>query len=597
MVDVVKRIGLVERVNTLREGYAYRDRAANIVQAVRDGDFDRIDPDAFNEDWQRPIVANLIDTYAKHAGAALSPLPMVRCRPTARKGSQRAQARADLRTKIVQHYIECSKVQRQMQFAADQFYTYGLVVSQVKPDLEEKVPEIILRDSLGFYPVWNYKGETVEAAHVFTKRYVDLVAQYPELEHELRRGKGFRQGSETVEVYHHDDGKTISLFVADTGLVLHEFPNPVGKCLFTAAAYPNPNPGKIRGVFDDLVFVQLARNQMQMMMLEATEQAVDAPVVAPLDVSDVPVGPGAIVRTNNPAGVGRLSMNVPSEAFAAVDHFKTEMQSGAITPEALGGSIDASVVTGKGVQELMAGYSQQIANAQLTLAHWFEETISKALRLDEKLWPDDEKEYDALADGASYTLRYTPSKDIGGDFKVDVSYGTSTGLDPNRHLVWVLQQMGAGLLAKDTAIREMPGHVNPGEELSKVQVEQGRDAIMAAVAGLAQSIPGIIAQGGDASMVMQQVAAFVDGLEKGIPLEELAKKVWAPPEPEPEQQDPMAALMGGMGGPEAAMGGGGGAMPSIGQNPDSDLQMMFSGLSASGDPNLSATVSRRAPAF
>lgn len=112
---------LLARVNQLRGKYAARDAVAQQVRWVKNGDFDKVAPGIFNESYPRSITANLIDVYSKHAAAALSPLPSIRCRAASMGASDRAKKRADKRTQIVNHYFEYSRVQEQMQSGADNF--------------------------------------------------------------------------------------------------------------------------------------------------------------------------------------------------------------------------------------------------------------------------------------------------------------------------------------------------------------------------------------------------------------------------------------------------------------------------------------------
>jgi hypothetical protein len=161
--------------------------------------------------------------------------------------------------------------------------------------------------------------------------------------------------------------------------------------------------------------------------------------------------------------------------------------------------------------------------------------------------------------------------------------------------VWLLQLVSAGLYSRDTALRELPYQINPQDEFSKIMVEQGRDALMQAVSGLAQGIGAMAQNGMDPAATVAQIAEFVDQLEKGKPIEEIAKKVFAPPEPAPEEavapEDPLAALAGGGAPPggdplAALMGGGGGS-----EKPD--LATMFAGMTQGGEPNLSGTIMRQ----
>jgi len=598
---------ITQRVTALSQHYNLRDTVANQVLHVRRGDWDKVDPDAFSEQYPRPIVANIIDVQARHATAALSPMPMVRCRASVGSASQRSKDRADKRTKIVNHYLDASRLEDQMQKGADQFYTFGMIVAEVMPNFETMMPEVRVRDAQYTYPVWDSMMRTVEVAQRFTKRIVDLEAQYPEAAHLLRRHRLDTQKVD-VEVYRHDDGKRITLLVPSIGegLVLHEMVNPIGRCL-TVCMPKHTIDGYVRGAFDDLIWAQLARNEVQMLTLEGIRDAIEAPFVLPTDVANVAIGPKAVIRTNNPQGARRLPMEVTPQADAAINMFESELNKGAISPPALGGSIDASVVTGKGVQELMGGYSQQIAMDQQTLAGFFRQVVEVCIRMDMALWPDETKTCEGVKNGSEYEFTYKPSRDLEGKTEVDVNYGTSTGMDPNRHVVYLLQLLSAGLYSKDTVLRNLPGGLDATQELSKVAVEQARDALLMAVQGMAQSVASLAANGAPPeaiAAVVAQVAEFTDELEKGGQIEEIAKKIFAPPEPEPQaaaQQAPEEVLAAG-GSPEealmAAMGGGapagGGAAAAAPVGPEGMLQTFFGNLQG-GEPNLRVTGQSRQP--
>ena len=65
-----------------------------------------------------------------------------------------------------------------------------------------------------------------------------------------------------------------------------------------------------------------------------------------------------------------------------------------------------------------------------------QDAIAMAFELDEKLWGDQKKNIHGVENGQPYTLTYVPSREIRGDYTVDVEYGLMAGLDPNRALVW-----------------------------------------------------------------------------------------------------------------------------------------------------------------
>ena len=593
-------------VDLLKRRGARRDKHAAEVYAVRHGDFDQVAPELFSDEWPRPIVANMIDVMAKHAAAALSPLPIFTCL-SGQASTDKARKFASKRTKIVNGYLRRSRVEAQMQMGADQFYTYGLIVTAVEPEqMGEPFPSIIIEDSVGYYPVWDRLGNTVKIARVFRADIFELMAAYPQMASKIRATQPAGSSNQKVEVVKYIDKNRILVYVngASEMCKLVDYPNPVGRCTYVATRKPGLD-AEIRGTFDDLIWVQLARHALQVYTLSATAQAVEAPIVVPSDVLDLPTGPGAIIRTNNPQGVGRVKLEVPQAAWAGAESLKQELQYGAITPEALGGSIDASVVTGKGVQQLMAGYSQQIANSQQTLVTHFERVIELALEMDEKLWGGVTKKIRGKISNAPYEIDYDASVDIAGDYTVEVQYGGVAGLDPNRGLVYMLQARGDDLVSRDYVRRHLPSDINPDDEESKILVEHTRDAITQGLSALLQTAIPAAAQGGaDPSAAIQQALTVLKMLQKGEPIETAMAAAYPPPPP-PDQEgagdqmagpeemgagEPGGGMQPGMAGQQQP-----GALPTRGAGARPDLQTMFASMGASGKPNLTAGVQRRIP--
>jgi len=598
---------ITRRVDALKRRNALRDARAAQVREVRHGNFDAVAPDLFSDEWPRPVVANRIDVMARHASAALSPMPNFSCQSIT-STSDRAREFADRRTKIANHYLKHSRVQDQMQSGADQYYTYGLIVTSVEPpapDDPEKFPLILIEDSIGVYPAWDRRGRTIEVAHVFKRSVMELCAEYPEWERRLqvKYSDSFHRLPEDkeVEVVKYVSATRVVVYMPDMGdEPLLDSPNPLGRCTYVCTQKPGLD-AEIRGAFDDLIWVQLALHAMQTYTLAAAAEAVQAPLAVPNDVHDVPTGPGAVIHSANPEQIRRVSLDVPQGAFAASAYLAEELNQGAITPEALGGSIDASVVTGKGVQQLMAGYSQQIANAQQSLVGHWEQVVSLCFEMDQKFWPDEDKRIRGRSNETPYDFKYRPSRDIDNDFTVDVQYGGIAGLDPNRGLIFLLQGLGADLFSKDYVRRNLPSGMDPKDEENKIIVEKLRASLMESLSAWVQSLPAMAAQGQDPSAVVTGVLQVLDDVQKGKSLESSMRKVFPEPEPEPAaQMDPaMAAAAGGTPegfGPDGLPTGLTPGVASRGPGGRPDMAMLFAGMTSGGNPNLQAGVSRMLPA-
>ena len=590
------------RVDALRAKYRASDQRQAEVLMMRRGNFEAIAPDLFSDDFARPIVANMIDTAARDAAAMLAPLPAFNC--SAGSGlNEAAKKFADKRTKIARNYIDHSDLQLQMaDKGADSFGSYAMTVMSVEPDFKANMPRIRIESAIGAYPVWDSFGRTEEFARVWYRDWFSICADYPEAQALTKQHPaGIPNGM--VEVVKYNNADRCVLYLPQMGnAVLEDMPSLTGECYYHVAKRPNTEED-LKGAYDDVVWVQLARHRIQMLLMEGVEKSVRAPIILPTDADDLAFGPDAVIRTQQgAAGVGRARLDMPPQAFSAVEQLKSEQQVGSMSPEARSGSFNASVITGRGVQELEAGYSSQIAIAQTVLKSGFREIIRKCFDMDEKLWPNTEKEIRGNDSGVPYAIKYRPGKDIDGDHTVDISYGFAAGLDPNRALVFLLQADGAGLVSKDYVRRALPVDLNAAEEEKKIVIEQSRQGVVLALSALAQSIPQLVAAGQDPTSIITQQATFIDLLSKGKDVEVAALQAFAPPKPPPGASSASSAP-----GADSAPGGASGfndsglpgqlklGQATEGPNGRPDLSMMFAGLTSSGNPNLQAGISRQGP--
>ena len=597
---------IAAKVDDLKRHYATRDAETSKLRALRAGDWEALAPGAFTEDYPAPMVANRIDVMARDVAASLAPLPSVSC-AAAGGASDAGKKRAEKRTKIANHYIGTSNLDAHQTDAADSYHYYGMLVYFVEPDLAEKRPVIRVRHGGSVYAVWDSFGDTALAAEEWETTKFALIDQYPHL-----RGVVENSPQDRVKVIRYSDRKRTVIYLPDLGnQVLVEYPSPIpGKCQYVCIPRPSGTGATFnsvpRGAYVDLIYPQLALHEFRQLALESAYKATQAPVVVPQDVTSVPYGPDAVIPTQNPAGVGRLQMNIPPAAFQATQSLEQDMAIGGMSPESRTGNIQASVITGKGIEAASAGYSSQIANAQTMIAFGLRLAIQRCFAMDEHLWPNTPREVKGIENGIPFVDKYTPSKDIKGDHSVEITYGFMLGMAPNNALVFLLQASAAGLVSKDFAARQLPVGVNPTEEARKIQLEQLQNATLQSVAALAQAIPQFVMNNQDPMPIIRALAEIQKRITKGDSIEEIIVDVFAPePPPEPQQQpdpaaaqDPMAMLAA------AAQGGGGGggglaemtgAQPSKGPGDRPDLAQFFSGLNQSGDAVLTGGVSRMDP--
>ena len=247
-------------------------------------------------------------------------------------------------------------------------------------------------------------------------------------------------------------------------------------------------------------------------------------------------------------------------------------------------------------------------------AEAYTDLVALCFEVEERCWPAFRKTVRGNDNGTPYEVTYSPEKDIKNDYSVDVQYGLMAGLDPNRALVFGLQARGDRLISQDWLRRSLPFSLNATEEEQKLDIEDMRQALRQAVAGYAQAIPVLAQNGQDPGEILTRLAVIIEGRQKGKPIEEVIAEAFAPVEPPPGMVDPMVddaspvpgdpmqdPMSGG--GPESlegidAMGRVRGVAPGQAGLPPGgrpDLNFLLAGLSARGEPNLSASVSRRVP--
>ena len=568
------------RVENLRERAAERDARQQDVLAVRKGQIASVYPDFFPEGVDANVVANFIDIVARDLSEVMAPLPSVNC-SAANQANDRARKFADTRTRIATNYFAHSDLQVQMYTGADLYITFGFVPFIIELDEEAGLPRIRIENPVGAYPEFDRYGRCI----AFAKRYYmatgELASQFPEYANILLGREMYKSdmNSQLEVVRYYDDQQSILYVPERNNLVLSQAKNPIGKMMVVVARRPSVD-GEMRGQFDDVLGIQLLRNRFALLAMEAAEKSVQSPIVLPADVNELEMGGDAVIRTANPAGVRRVDLNIPPGAFTEQALLQQELRTGTRYPEGRTGNIDASIITGQGVQALMGGFDTQVKSAQAIFASTLRDVISVCFEVDEKFF-DYEKTIRGVDAGSPYQITYKPSKDIKKDYSADVRYGMLAGLNPAQGLIFMLQALGGGLISTDLAMRELPFGINVTQEQEKIEIENMRKSLVQSLQAYTQAIPQMAVSGADPSMVIKKVADVIKARQKGVAIEDAVEEVFAseelPPAGAPQVEQPSPA--------PAALAGGAPQPPS--------LQTLLSSLSAGGTASASARTAIR----
>jgi len=593
-IDVIS-----DKLRKLRAHYFTRDSRYDDLLAIRQGKIDQVFPGMFSEDYPKPMIANFIDVAARDVAEVIAPLPAFNCMTT-NTTSDLSRKRADKRTMIAAGYRDTANLQTMMYTGADRYLTFGWLPFLIEADYENKRPMIRIDSPIGAYPEFDRFNRLVSYSKRYVKTVRELINDFPEHENVIRGQFENRNSERILEMYRYQDKEQLVLFLPErNNFVLSRVMNELGEIPVAIALRPGVDSDEHqRGQFDDIMWVQVARSRFASLALEAAQKAVQAPFALPSDVNVLEIGPDATIRSANPQQIRRVDLNVPPGIFQENEILDQEMRTGSRYPEGRLGQQSGSIVTGRGVEALMGGFDTQVKTAQGVFAETFKEVIRLCFKMDEKLFGDVTKEVRGINAGAPYQITYKPADDIRGDYSCDVTYGMMAGLDPNRALVFGLQARGDKLISRDFLRRQMPWELNVTQEEERVEVEELRDSLMAAVASYANALPQIAMQGGDPSKVINAIAQVIQGRQKGDPIEEIVMQAFAPaPAPQaPQQPAGMPGAEQGQPTPGAQPG-----QPPMAQGAPQGqggnaLQSLLAGLSSSGNPQLAASVSRRSPA-
>jgi len=529
---------IAKRVDNLKRLHSERDSRMAQIQAVRKGQIASIFPDLFPEGLPYSMVANFIDVAARDLAEVLAPLPSFNC-GAVKVTDAKARKFADKRSMIANNYVSHSRLQSQMYWGADWYFSYGFLPIHVEPDFDGEIPFIRVEDPMGSYPEFDRFGRCVAYAKRYKKTSNELAHEFPEFATNILGRFGENTGNDIELIKYMDKDQTVLFLPNNNNLILSTVKNPLGKMTVRIARRPGIDD-EPRGQFDDVIYVQMARARFANLAMEAAEKSIQAPLVVPSDV-----------LTTQPQGVGRVRLDVPAAAFQEQSALQSELRLGARYPEGRTGNIDASIITGQGVQALLGAFDSQIKAGQTILAEVFEDVLQLAFEMDEVLF-DKEKSVRGTAQGTPYELKYMPSKDINGDTSIEVRYGLMAGLDPSRALIFSLQALGADLVSKDFIRRELPWNVNTTMEETRITVEKMQDNLTQAITATAQAIPAMAAQGQDPSPLIKNIADVIDRITRGENIQDAALAVFTPPQQPEQPAQPEMAPPGAQGPVEQA---------------------------------------------
>lgn len=590
---------ICRRVDAMRNEPAAvrRVSAQDKVRLVRRGDIDMLFPDLFADDMPKSVVANLVDVAARNVAEKMAAMPALAC-VAGNMTSVIDESRATKKNKIGSFYWLESNLAEQMFMAADGHNSYSFAPFIVEADFKKACPRIRIEAPFGAYYRRDRFGRTVEYAKVTYTTLGELAARYPDYRAQILVADNgqIRDANSVVEkICYYDDRRKTVFVPSCRNLILANVPNLLSRCPVVIAERWDLEETK-RGAYDDVVYVQLARAVMALFQLKGAQQAVEAPIAVPDDVNEVNIGPDAILRTQSPQLIRRVNLELPQQVFGLTEILDRESKTGARYPDTRTGASSASIITGRGIQELQDTMSDQVQAAQVVFKYALEQVTSLCFEMDVALWPNAQKTIEGFLTGKPFQIKYTPAKDIGDSWACKVMYGFTAGQSPAQAAVMLLQLRGDKWISRDTARRHAPIEIDPDEEQRAVDQELMEDGLLQGFASYLQAMGPMAMQGQDPAAILTSAAKAIELRTKGKPLHEAILEAMERPEPpaapEGAPQAPGGEMPPGVqdNGRLQGVAPGQAGMPPGGMPAISSLMAELRG---SGQPRMSATVMRK----
>lgn len=499
-----------------------RDTRMQTMRGIRSGLLHRLFPEQMPAMFDGSMIANFIDVASRDMAESIAPLPTLACASGAMK-SQADRQRAEAKNRIGDFYWRQANLEVQMPTACDWLVSYGFVPFIIEPDTDRKVPVIVAHDPWGAYYEEDRWGNVLRYAKSWEEPYGALVAKFPDAKFDMRldQNKSARDDNSTCTVIHWVDGTDVILYEQGSGAVLAAYPHKMKRPPVRVAKRPGIDPTDPRGQFDDIVGVQLARAMMASYGLQAAHDSINAPIAINSNDTELPIGPGAVISSDNPKDIHRVDLSIPRDVFAIEQQLNEEMHTGARYPDARQGITNASVVTGRGMSQLTVGFDSQIRSYQEIVGNTLRYATSMAFEMDEVWFAKSKKTIRGTLSGRSYELEYEPVKAIGGNYECDVTYGFATGQNPQSTAVTLLQFQGAGLLARETAMQNLPMRIDVEQEMRLLDASDLRDGLKQSLLSIIQAAGPMLTAGQDPLPFVKLAVDTLRGRQDGKAFEDL----------------------------------------------------------------------------
>jgi hypothetical protein len=482
---------------------AYADYHADLREVLRiyGNEFDVVWPDG-KITRGLPKITNYMqlaaDDRAREIGATL---PSLACR--VEKGGDPAKAAAEKRERILGGYWEKNNINSG--WLSDLGYNAmkGLVAIKVLPDFREKdktkrYPCYTILDPLNVYPepIFTRGPNPHSVIHARMEN-----ARKVEKDYGLTLGwSKDLSNTDKVRLIEFYDDTEITVVAEETNVhsgqkkrreIVMQERHEMGRCPVVVSARRTLS-GVYMSEFIGGLGVTNTLNRFITMMLDDAYQKVYSPTIS-YDVENPEEGgPGGHLIKSSKEGTFEW-VQAPNQPFTNVQltrELNASARAANIIPPSRSGDPNESIISAAGIS---ASQSQFVADVRSIQRDQISEAMQAANELAfkaDEVWcqPYENGKPSAkpIFSFHSQNENYSPSKDIGGNYRNRVVYGMGSGLDEINQNVMTIQQLQSGLISQLTAMEMSPFVEDPQREKKQMAIEQLDQATFAGLVAQAQ---------------------------------------------------------------------------------------------------------------
>lgn len=495
-----------DKLSQLQKSSANWREEVELIYRLYDNDFDVVWPDGMVTRSQ-PKIPNYISLSADdRSREVISSRPTILCGTYAI--GDKAKQQAEKLERILRGYWEDNDIEDIIGLGAlDQMLT-GLTAVRVLPDtgkpLEERYPRYTLMSPLCSYPDPLFtQGPWVDSfINSYESNLRTVEKQYGVDLHDFRRNVQTANDKCVVIEFYDDDDVVVVVEAnskrgnnAKTREIVSEFKHGLSHCPVVVRARPS-GTRTYRSEFLSGVGAMNILNRFATLALDDAIGKVYG-LTGSYDVENPDdIGPGShLIYSSEKARFDFLTPgNQPFSNLQLMRDLTGGVRAAVIMPPARSGDPNESIISAAGTNAVQGQFIADVRNLQnQTIAKLLTAANQLALEVDEK-WCDAKKPICYYAGARAET--YTPSKDIAGNYRNQVTYGQTAGLDPLNTNVMALQQLGAGGISIDTFMEQSIFVDDPTREKKRITLSHVDQAVES----------GLIAQAGQGQLTAFQLA-------------------------------------------------------------------------------------------